>query len=164
MKGCKFSSYSSKKKQLNTGKSRCTPGKELNLTSVLNTDISVEPELGLSFFTSVSALLDSLLLVLQQWVSNCTVVPLKARIKNFWRHVYSVTPSYLLSNDFFVVSHDVVMLFQCLLDLLLLFIFLTGLVNSFTYDTCQKKFLSTKAQFTYLFLSSKQSHSLTQFN
>lgn len=73
--------------------------------------------------------------------------------------MYGPAPSYLLSNDFFVVSHNVVMLFQCLLDLLFLFIFLTGLVNCFTYDTCQKQFLSTRAQFTSL--SSKQSHSLT---
>lgn len=51
------------------------------------------------------------------------------------------------------------MLFQCLLDLLFLFIFLTGLVNCFTYDTCQKQFLSTRAQFTSL--SSEQSHNLT---
>lgn len=61
--------------------------------------------------------------------------------------MYGPAPSYLLSNDFFVVSHNVVMLFQCLLDLLFLFIFLTGLVNCFTYDTCQKQFLSTRAQF-----------------
>lgn len=73
--------------------------------------------------------------------------------------MYDPAPSYLLSDDFFVVSHNVVMLFQCLLDLLFLFIFLTGLVNCFTYDTCQKQFLSARAQFTSL--SSKQSHTLS---
>lgn len=98
----------------------------------------------------VSALLVLLLLVWdtgQQTALRCLCIP-EQLLETLAQLPFS---PYLLPDDFFVVSHNVVMLLQCLLDLLLFFIFLAGLVNSFADDTCQKQFLSTLAQFMYLF-------------